>query len=279
MKIEVRYRTNYHYEHEVGFSPHTFRLFPKPDYFLAAEKIEFTTNAGADVQYRRDIFDNPIAFCFYPDRGTDLHAELSMTLLIREKNAFHFLLAPHAVDLPFNYKPEERRVLAPYLENVSRIELPFWKFQPKPTVSALLELNEAIHDHLRYERREEGAALSPAETVAAGAGACRDFAVLLAEVLRGIGIAARLTSGYLCEFGEKEKRAESALHAWTEAYLPGAGWIGIDPTNGIFCNHNHITTAVGISPEEIAPVGGSYYNKERVDSKMTAALDLIQCPE
>jgi transglutaminase-like putative cysteine protease len=279
MKIEVRYRTNYHYEQEVGFSPHTFRLFPKTDYFLAAERVAFTTNTSADVQYRRDIFDNPIAFCFYPERGTDLHAELSMTLRIREKNAFHFLLAPHALDLPFAYKPEERRALAPYLENASHLELPFWKFQPQSTVSALIELNDAIHEHIGYERRDEGSARSPAETIAAGSGACRDFAVLLAEILRGLGVASRLASGYLCEFGEKEKRAESALHAWTEAFLPGAGWIGLDPTNGIFCNHNHITTAVGITPEEIAPVTGSYYNKERVASEMTAVLDLIQCAE
>ncbi len=279
MKIEVRYCTNYHYESIVSFSPHVFRLFPIQDYFVSAEKIVFTTNEDASVQYRRDIFDNPIACCFYPDHGQDLHAELTMTLRLREKNAFQFLLATHALDFPFSYKPAERHVLSPYLDNAARIELPFWKSQPKPTLDALLDLNEAIYKNIRYERREEGAPRSSAETLALGVAACRDFAVLLAETLRGEGVAARLASGYLCEFDEAEKRAEGALHAWVEVFLPGAGWVGIDPTNGIFCNHNHITAAVGLTPDDIAPVSGSYFNKTRVESKMTAHLELIQCDE
>ena len=279
MKIEVRYRANYRYEREVSFSPHTFRLFPKTDHFVAAELIEFMTNRGADVQHRRDLFDNPIAFCFYPERGQDLHAELSMTLRLREKNAFHFLLAGHALNFPFRYEPEERRALAPYLRADGEVALPFWKPEPKPTLDTLLDLNEAIYKNIGYERREEGAARSPAETLAVGSGACRDFAVLLAETLRSSQIAARLASGYLCEFGEKEKRAEGALHAWTEAFLPGAGWIGLDPTNGIFCNHNHITAAVGLTSSDIAPVTGSYYFKTQVASKMTTHLELRRCEE
>jgi transglutaminase-like putative cysteine protease len=72
-----------------------------------------------------------------------------------------------------------------------------------------------------------------------GRGACRDFAVLMAEALRELGLAARLASGYLCEFGEGEKRAEGALHAWVETYIPGPGWLGLDPTNGTLCDHHH----------------------------------------
>lgn len=278
MKIQIFYETNYHYESEVSFSPHTFRLFPKTDYFVAADDFKFTTNQDAHIQFRRDIFDNPIAFCFYPEKGVDLAAELSMTLRLREKNAFAFLLARHALDFPFSYQPEEQRVLAPYLQSAGPVELPFWKMTPKPTVEALVELNDALYDHLGYERRDEGAARSPAETLALGTGACRDFAVLLAETLRGLGVAARLVSGYLCEFGEAEKRAEGALHAWTEAFLPGAGWVGLDPTNGTFCNHNHITTAVGLIPEDVSPVIGSYYNKTQVAATMTAKLELTPCP-
>lgn len=278
MKIEIFYETNYHYESQVSFSPHLFRLFPKTDYYVSAEHLEFKTNQEANVQFRRDIFDNPIAFCFYPEKGLDLDAELRMTLRLKEKNAFGFLLARHALDFPFSYQPDEQRVLAPYLQGEGPIELPFWKVQKKPTVEALVELNDALYANLGYERRDEGAARSPAETLALGTGACRDFAVLLAEVLRGLGIAARLASGYLCEFGEAEKRAEGALHAWTEAFLPGAGWVGLDPTNGTFSNHNHITTAVGLLPEDVSPVIGSYYNKTHVASTMTSKLELTPCP-
>ena len=108
-------------------------------------------------------------------------------------------------------------------------------------------------DHLAYERREEGVAREPAETIALGRGACRDFAVLLAVLLRQMGVAARLASGYMVETGERERRAEGALHAWTEAYLPGAGWIGLDPTNGILCDHHHILAAVGLEPGRRLP--------------------------
>ena len=86
------------------------------------------------------------------------------------------------------------------------------------------------------------------ETLEIGKGACRDVALLLAAILRQQGLAARLTSGYLREADAKTKRAEGSLHAWTEVYLPGAGWVGMDPTNGIFCNHNFIAAAVGIEP-------------------------------
>lgn len=277
MKIEVRYRTNYHYESEVGFSRHLFRLFPKTDYFVSIEQIAFTTNAGAHVHHRRDIFDNPIASCFYPDRGRDLSAELTMTLRLRPRNAFQFLLAPHAVDFPFQYDSDEQRVLAPYLACAGKIELPFWQSEPKPTVPALVELNDAIHAGIRYERRDEGTARAPAETLALGSGACRDYAVLLAETLRGLGVAARMASGYLCEFGEEQKRAEGSLHAWVEAFLPGAGWVGLDPTNGIFCNQNHVVAAVGLGPPDVSPVSGRYYNDTPVASAMSASLELILC--
>jgi transglutaminase-like putative cysteine protease len=279
MKIKILYRADYRYESEVSFSPHIFRLFPKQDQSIAIGKIAFETNPGADVQHRKDIFDNNIAFCFYPQPGTDLVARLEIDLEVREKNAFHFLLDSHALEFPFQYTPDELRVLAPYLTQNHKVLLHFWQPGIKPTVDALVELNSALHKNIAYERREEGAARTPNETLLAGSGACRDFAVLLAETLRSHGVAARLASGYLCEFGETEKRAEGALHAWTEAYLPGAGWIGLDPTNGVFCNHNHITTALGLGPEDVSPVSGSYFGAHRVPSKMETSLEMLKIAE
>jgi transglutaminase-like putative cysteine protease len=279
MKIEIRYHTDYAYDETVGFSPHIFRLFPKADRYVHVAHVEFSTNADADVQYRRDIFDNEIAFCFYPQKGTHLVASLALELHLAERNPFHFLLDRHAYEFPFQYKPHEQRVLAPYLQpqSAATAALPFWEPKKMPTLDAIVGLNEALHKNIAYERRDEGVAYEPAETLEKGRGACRDYAVLLAETLRANGIAARLASGYLCEFGEGEKHAEGALHAWTEALLPGAGWVGLDPTNGVFCNENHITAAVGLLPDDISPVTGSYYNKTVVPSKMDATLELIQC--
>jgi len=279
MKIKILYRADYCYESEVSFSPHLFRLFPKQDQSLFCEKIIFETNRDADVQHRKDIFDNNIASCFYPQPGTNLTARLEIDLQLVEKNAFHFLLDSHALDFPFAYTPDEMRVLAPYLQQKHKVLLHFWQPKKMPTVEALVELNSALHGNIAYERREEGAARTPNETLLAGSGSCRDFAVLLAETLRSHGVAARLASGYLCEFGKTETRAMGALHAWTEAYLPGAGWIGLDPTNGVFCNHNHITAALGLVPGDVSPVSGSYFGSHSIPSTMETKLELINLDE
>ncbi len=282
MNIHISYQTQYTYDREVSFSPHIFRLFPRGDHFFRVKQTSFQTNMAADMQHRRDLFDNEIARCYYPGKSRILQASLSLDLEVREKNAFHFLLDRHALDFPFAYTAGEAAALAPFIARQGPMtEMPFWKIpsEPQPTVTALVELNEALFKNLKYERRDEGAARSPMETVAVGSGACRDFAVLLADVLRSRGVAVRLASGYLCEFGEEEKRAEGALHAWVEAYLPGAGWLGLDPTNGVFCNHNHITAAIGLTPGDVTPVDGSYYDKGRVPSLMSANLLLSRCDE
>ena len=277
MIVHINYQTQYAYSEPVSFSLHLFRLFPKCDRYVSMRRLAFQTNADAAVTYRRDLFDNEIASCFYPNNSALLSAGLQIELEIQRRNAFDFLLASHALDMPFTYSEQEARVLAPYLlSGVPPPDLPFWRppAGPRPTIPTLTELNEALHQHIAYERRDEGAAYHPDETLRLGRGSCRDFAVLLAAVAQGLGIAARLASGYLCEFGEEEKKAEGALHAWTELYLPGAGWVGFDPTNGYLCNHHHITAAVGLAPEDISPILGNYFHPTSVTSQMTASLQI-----
>jgi transglutaminase-like putative cysteine protease len=277
MNVQILYQAQYAYAEPVTFSLHLFRLFPKAGRDVRVIRSTFQTNEDAVVNYRRDLFDNEIASCFYPGKSALLHAGFQLELELEERNAFGFLVAAHALDLPFTYQPAELRTLAPYLQSAGKIELPFWKAptSPRPTVETLVALNDAIHDNLEYERREEGDPHPPAELLARGAGACRDFAVLLAEVLRGLGVASRLASGYLCEFGDGDKVAEGALHAWTEAYIPGAGWVGMDPTNGTFCDHHHLTAAVGLTPADIAPVLGNYFSQRHIPSTMSASLQII----
>jgi len=281
MKVRIRYQTEYRYGAAVSFSPHVFRLFPKADTHSVIKRLSFETNSSAHVHHGRDLYDNRVASCFYPGRHDALWCRLEIELALENKNPFHFLLAPHALDFPFSYKPDERRALEPFLARLGPpVELSFWRCETKPTVSALIDLNEAIFRNLTYERREEGSARTPAETLAAGGGACRDFAVLLAETLRGLGVAARLASGYLWEgMSTGPMKAEGALHAWVEAYLPGAGWIGLDPANGIFCDHNHITAAVGLSPADVTPISGRFFTDQPVSSAMSASLDISPCPE
>ncbi len=278
MKVEIRYASSYTYERRVSFSPHLFRLIPKVDRNLKVRSFDFTTNRGAVTNWRRDLFDNEVASCFYPNFSTTLSVKLKLSLEVDAKNAFGFLLEPHALHVPFAYRASDMRMLSPYLlQSEPTPQLRFWRppVTQRPTIDTLVELNSALHAHLGYERRDEGAARPAAETLRLGSGSCRDFAVVMVEVLRGLGLAARHASGYLCEFGEGEKRAEGALHAWIETFLPGAGWVGMDPTNGTFCDHHHLTAAVGLTPADIAPIVGSYYHQTEVPHEMQATLEIV----
>jgi transglutaminase-like putative cysteine protease len=281
MKLGLRYQTTYRYDEAVGFSPHEVRLFPRSDRFSRVRRLDFSATPKATVRYSRDVFENIVASCFFPERAKELTFRLAINLDLDEKDPFHFILAREAVELPFPYDASVARLLAPYRERQVKTELRVPGWEPpttkkrRDTVGALVDLNKRLHECIGYERREQGEALSPAETLRRGRGACRDVAVLLAEMLRHMGLAARLTSGYLRESDSEIKRAEGSLHAWTEVFLPGAGWIGMDATNGVFCNHNFIGAAVGLSPAEVTPISGVYFHNKRVPAQMTSKLELI----
>ena len=281
MKLGLRYQTTYRYEEPVGFSPHHVRLFPRSDRFSRVRRLDFATLPKGTVRYSRDVFENTVASCFFPERSKELEFRLAINLDLDEKDPFHFILESSAVELPFEYDLAIAPLLEPYRarRTKDRLVIPGWDAptirKRRPTVGTLVELNKRLHECIGYERREEGAALSPAETLRRGRGACRDVTVLLAEILRQMGLAARLTSGYLRESDSETRRAEGSLHAWTEVFLPGAGWIGLDATNGVFCNHNFIGAAVGLTPADITPISGIYFHKKQIPAQMTSKLQLI----
>jgi transglutaminase-like putative cysteine protease len=278
MKLKIRYEAVYTYDEAASLSPHLARIFPRTDLFVQVQKTDFSTHESADVQWRRDLFDNLIAYCFFPEPVKDLPFSLELDLEVRERNPFHFLLDSRGLHVPCDYSGHERRLLAPFLETGPEFPLPspLAPDAPRPTVETLVNLTRWVHENLEYERRDEGDPFPPAETLQRGKGSCRDFGPLFAEVLRRNGVAARLASGFVWE-GDKapgERRAESALHAWVEAFLPGAGWIGLDPTNGVFCDHHFVTTAVGLSHGDISPVAGTYYGKKAIASTLAAKLEV-----
>lgn len=278
MKIHITYHARYLYDEPVSLSPHVVRIFPRRDQFLQVSSLEFSSNPSADVKFRRDLFDNEIAHCFYPEPIQNLDFVMKADLDIVERNPFHFLLAPNSLNIPVNYTQQDREILAPYLIPREGCPLPN-PLKPagaRPTVESLVTFNSWIHEQLGYEARDEGDPFLPSETLARGRASCRDFGVLLAEVLRQNGVATRLASGFLWE-GEKpesEKVALSAMHAWVEAYLPGGGWIALDPTNGNFSDHSAITTAVGLHHADIAPVSGHYYGKKSIPSRLETNLEV-----
>ncbi|MFN2508929.1 MAG: transglutaminase domain-containing protein [Chthoniobacterales bacterium] len=281
MKLGVRYETSYRYEKPVSFAPHDLRLFPRSDRFSRVLRSTFQANGNSTVRFWRDVFENVVASCFFREPLNELRFNLEIDLALDEKDAFDFILEAEAVEMPFGYRPEVAAVLAPYLQRqtTARLSIPGWKSPTDQkrggTVSSLVALNRALHESIGYQRRHEGAALAPEETLRRGCGACRDVAVLLAETLRAAGLAARLVSGYLRETDAESRRAEGSLHAWAEVFLPGAGWVGMDATNGVFCNHNFIAAAVGLRPADITPVSGSFYHDGKIPSEMTSRLELI----
>jgi transglutaminase-like putative cysteine protease len=281
VRISVHYSAQFEYAQDASFSPHRVRLFPRHELFINLERIAFSTHASADVQYRHDLFDNLTATCVYPEPLDVLEFKLEFDASVRPWDPFKFLLDSHALKLPFEYRPNEAAVLAPFRRSrfkTRALPAALTPASPRPTVEAIVDMNSWLHENIEYERREKGDAFPPRTTLARQKGSCRDFAVLLAEVLKTHGLAVRLTSGYLWEekSGAGPKHAQNAFHAWVETYLPGAGWVGLDPTNGILCEHHFLATAVGLSADDIAPIVGHYYGKETIASVLTTSLDIVE---
>jgi len=281
VKIGIRYETVYRYDRAVRFSPHDVRLFPRSDRFVQIARLDFQTKPETTVRFGRDVFDNVVASCFFEEAAEALELRLAIDLEVVKKNPFEFVLARRAVQMPFAYEDDIASIICAYCNRQTgdKISLPDWTpptpGSPRETVATVVELMKLLHRTISYQRREEGAAQSPAETLRLQRGACRDTAVLLAEILRDAGMAARVVSGYLREADEEIRRAEGSLHAWTEVFLPGAGWVGLDPTNGILCNDNFIAAAVGLRPADVTPISGSFYHRDRVPAEMQSRLELI----
>ncbi|MBV8142961.1 MAG: transglutaminase family protein [Verrucomicrobia bacterium] len=280
MRVKIENWMRYSYEEPVSFSTHAVRLYPRTDRSITTHQLETIVNLESDIQYRRDLFDNIVANCFLPTPGQVLEIRVKLEVELWPKNPFHFLLAPRALQLPFEYTPEENRILAPFRTIRSEEEADtgeIWRLNGNPnTVEALVELAGTLQSEIAYEVRAEGKARLPSRTIELRSGACRDTALLCATILRQIGLAARVVSGFLCEFhvDVKDRRAESGLHAWVDVFLPGAGWVGIDPTNGTFCDHRFIPTAVGAEMTDIAPIQGSYFGEHHgtFDSHLDLSL-------
>lgn len=279
MKLTISYRAEYRYESRVSLSPHIVRLFPRDALQARVVDLDFATNATGTVHWRHDLFDNVVAQCFYPREDDCLVFRLDAEISAEERNPFGFLLDSRSLQWPAEYTPREREVLGAFIAT-EKTDFPsaLRPMAGSETVSALVAMNQWIHNSVAYERREEGGAHTPAETLRLRRGACRDTAVLLAAALRDQGLAARLVGGFLWESASDpaERKADSALHAWTEVFLPGAGWVGLDPSNGVLADHHYVAVAVGIAPSDIAPVSGLYFGREPVPGKLETSLRITR---
>jgi transglutaminase-like putative cysteine protease len=277
--LKIRHESHYVYEREVSLSPHSVRLFPRIGSRDRQIVCRFSCSGGGMVHHRRDLFENEVAIIFFPEATKEMRLVMDLQLEVAEKNPFHFLLDSGGYHIPPNYTDRERSFLQAFLvchgSKKCPLPEPFSPGGVRQSMELLLAWNRWIYENLTYERREHGAPQTPVETLSNGRGTCRDFAGLLIESLRQNGVGARWVSGFLWEPPDKDQRvADSALHAWVEAYLPGAGWIGLDPTNGVLTDHTAVPTAIGLEHSDVAPVSGSYYSDSPVSSTLHTSLQI-----
>ncbi len=287
MKISVDHLTEYRYGEPVGFTEHHLYLRPRESQTTHVQSFVLQSEPEGKIRWVRDCFNNVVAVVsFGAVQSSLLRFHSQMTFEVAEENPFDFILEAHAADYPFTYDDKERDALRPFLEpkESERPEILDWVREDlgimpggRETIPLLTELNLGIHRSIGYERRDDEGTQPPIETVRRARGACRDLAELFIAVSRQLGLAARFVSGYLHEprpldGSASYNRAAGSMHAWAEVYLPGAGWRGFDPTNGILTDHHFLPAAVANRPEWASPVQGRYLSASAVATSMRVEL-------
>ncbi|MDF1756355.1 MAG: transglutaminase family protein [Verrucomicrobiales bacterium] len=273
IKIALSHYTTYEYDREVQIYPQIIRLRPAPhcrtpivSYSLKVEPEEHFLN------WQQDPFGNYLARLVFPEKSDHLKVKVDLVADMIAINPFDFFLEEAFEEYPFEYRESEKAELGPYLkrtdmaEGIDHIAMEFEGKEKIRTIDFLVAVNQRINERVDYKVRLEPGVQTCDETLYLDSGSCRDSAFLLMQVFRRLGLAARFVSGYLIQLTEDEKPIEGPagptedftdLHAWTEVYLPGAGWVGLDPTSGLFASEGHIPLACTPEPSSAAPIDGA----------------------
>ena len=272
IRVALNHLTSYSYDRLVSLGPQVVRLRPAPhsrtpihSYSLKVEPKEHFVN------WQQDPFGNYLARFVFPKPTREFRVEVDLVAEMTVINPFDFFVEEEAETFPFVYADWLARELRPFLETLE--PGPAWgEFisnidrTPRNTVDFLVELNQQLQKLVSYLIRLEPGVQSPEETLTLGSGSCRDSAWLLVQTVRHLGIAARFVSGYLIQLAPDIKSLDGPsgpeadftdLHAWAEVYLPGAGWIGLDPTSGLLCSEGHIPLACTPDPMSASPITGN----------------------
>lgn len=305
IKVALNHKTEYRFEKPVTIHPHVVRLRPSPHCRTPILAYSLKVTPGNHfVNWQQDPFGNYLARYVFPEKARELliHVELIAELTVI--NPFDFFLEEVAENYPFKYHAQLSRDLSPYLEvSENGPLLTKWLADvdrsKRQTTDFLVALNQRVQRDVGYLIRYEPGVQTAEETLKSHSGSCRDSAWLLVQILRHLGLAARFVSGYLIQLTADQKSLDGPsgpesdftdLHAWTEVFLPGAGWIGLDPTSGLFAGEGHIPLACTPDPTSAAAVTGAtaptkvefaYENKvTRIfeDPRVTRPYDDIQWP-
>jgi uncharacterized protein (DUF2126 family) len=270
--VALNHVTHYRYDRPINLGPQIVRLRPAPHsrtrILSYSMRVEPATHF---VNWQQDPQSNYLARLVFPDKTTSFRIEVDLVAEMSVLNPFDFFLEPSAENFPFTYEPEVAHELAPYL--VKGELTPLFKSyldsiprEKMQTTNFLVALNQRLQGDISYLIRMEPGVQTPEVTLTNGSGSCRDTGWLLVQLCRHLGIAARFVSGYLIQLKSDVKSLDGPsgtevdftdLHAWCEVFLPGAGWIGLDPTSGLLAGEGHIPLACSPDPGSAAPVSGA----------------------
>lgn len=274
IKVALRHYTRYSYDRHIQLSPQVIRLRPAPHSrtFIKGYSLKIMPE-NHFINWQQDPFGNYLARIVFPEKVNHFEVDVEVIADMVVINPFDFFIEEYAEKFPFEYEDSLKEQLQPYLATteddpllMNLVKQAKAKITDETmTVNYLVEMNLLVNQLLKYNIRMEPGVQSCAETLTLKSGSCRDFAWLLVQLLRHVGLAARFTSGYLIQLKADEKSLDGPsgpeedftdLHAWTEVYIPGAGWIGLDATSGLFAGEGHIPLACTPSPQDAAPISG-----------------------
>jgi len=269
--VALNHVTHYRYDRAIALSPQVVRLRPAPHARTPVHAYSLKVLPEKHyVNWQQDPQANWLARLVFPEKTRELRIEVGLVAEMSVINPFDFFLEPYAEKFPFTYDDAQLYELSSYLKKVPLTPL-FKAYldeiprEPMRTVDFLMRMNGQLAKDIRYLIRMEAGVQSPEETLAQASGSCRDSGWLLVQLLRHLGIASRFVSGYLIQLKADQRSLDGPsgtdvdftdLHAWCEAYLPGAGWVGLDATSGLMAGEGHIPLACTPEPSGASPVTG-----------------------